>query len=543
MRSGWMFCLLLVPCLSLAAGLPPQLATTPAPKSGGFHGNGVADTREGGESWNDAVVITALPFNDSGATCDNADDITLPCASSHAPDVVYQYTPLLDQRIDVNLCGSGYDTALGIYDSSHANLACNDDYCAQQSAIVDFALQAGQAYYFVVDGYGTSCGSYQISVTIHTPCTVECPPGAQIEGEPPCVDGYIDQYNSGCGGTGWTLIQPQDGDCGTMCGRSCTYLYNGFSYRDTDWYTVLAAGGPMTVTGTAEFPLRLIFIYGTNCGGLQYILDTGAPCESVTLSWPSAQANQEYWIYVDPSVFSGVPESDYTLQVCGIALDVQGACCFYWGCNVVTETFCDGNHGIWQGPGTTCDPDPCTPVVGACCWDTYECDMMTFRECIGLPYSRFLPNIPCDPPPCGDNPGACCLQNGECEVLLPTSCGILEGSWAGPGVACEPNLCQEGPAACCFNFGICRLYYRPFCEEWAGGTPLGPGTDCDPNPCVSDPLGACCFANGSCDMRTASECAQAQGVWQGAGLDCDPNPCPATPVVRTTWGRIKNSYR
>jgi hypothetical protein len=399
----WVLSMLLLPCLCLGAVLPPDLAKTPTPKSGPS-GDRMTDTREGGESWADAVVITALPFTDSGATCDNADDITLPCASSQAPDVVYQYTPAADQHINVSLCGSGYDTALGIYDAGHANLACNDDFCSLQSEIDNIQLQAGQTYYIVVDGYSTSCGSYQLSITAtQEPCVVECPPGAQIEGEPPCVDGYIDQYNGGCGGTAWSQIQPQGGDCGTMCGRSCTYLYQGMSYRDTDWYEVTSAGGPLSVTGIAEFPLQLILIYGTDCANLQYVYDTGTPCESITVSWP-LEADQEAWIWVGPSVFNGVPESDYTLDVCGIAPTPQGACCYAGHCFLGSEWMCQWY--TWLGPGTDCDPDPCVANPTA----------------------------------------ACCLADGACEMLTAGDCAQAQGTWQGAGYDCDPNPCAATPA-------------------------------------------------------------------------------------------------
>jgi hypothetical protein len=412
MRSDWTLRLLPVLCTAFlavlppqpaafAAGLPPELATTAPPKSAS--GDGMADTRQGGESWADAVVITALPFTDTGATCDNADDITPPCAYSQAPDVVYQYTPPVDQQITLSLCGSGYDTVLGIYDVNHVNLDCNDDFCGLQSEIDDFQVHAGQTYYIVVDGFSTSCGSYQITLTnASQPCVVECPPGAEIEGEPPCVDGYHDLYNGGCGGIAWTFIQPQNGDCATMCGRSCTYLYNGISYRDTDWYDVTAAGGPVSMTGTAEFPLQLLLIYGTACNNLQYVYADGPPCQPVTLSW-TFEAGQDCWLWAAPAVFSGVPESNYVLDVCGIAPTVTGACCWEGACYLVEEGHC--GTGAWLGPGTDCDPDPCV----------------------------------------ADPSAACCLADGTCAMMTVGECSQAQGVWQGAGYDCDPDPCAATP--------------------------------------------------------------------------------------------------
>jgi len=153
------------------------------------------------------------------------------------------------------------------------------------------------------------------------PCTVECPDGALLEGEPPCVDGYQDYYKSGCAmlGTEWSLIEAYDGDCAAMCGRSCTFIYQGSSYRDTDWFTMTGVGGEVSATCTAEFPLQFIYFYVVDhdCTDYEYVLETGGICEPVTLSY-SFEAGQELWLWVGPSVFDGVPESDYILDITGI---------------------------------------------------------------------------------------------------------------------------------------------------------------------------------------------------------------------------------
>ena len=43
----------------------------------------------------------------------------------------------------------------------------------------------------------------------------------------------------------------------------------------------------------------------------------GDPCEPLTLS-PDFEAGELVWLWVGASVFSGVPESDYILDICGI---------------------------------------------------------------------------------------------------------------------------------------------------------------------------------------------------------------------------------
>jgi len=151
------------------------------------------------------------------------------------------------------------------------------------------------------------------------PCA--CPPGTLPEGEPPCTDEYVDSYNGGCsipGDPGWMPIESQGGGCADLCGKSCTFTYQGQSYRDTDWYSVYGNGGPLSVTCSAQFPVQLILIYVPDCHNLQYETVVGGICESVTLSWSMASC-AEAWVWVGPSVFNGIPEAFYLLEICGLS--------------------------------------------------------------------------------------------------------------------------------------------------------------------------------------------------------------------------------
>jgi hypothetical protein len=103
-----------------------------------------------------------------------------------------------------------------------------------------------------------------------------------------------------------------------MCGQSGTYTYHGMSYRDTDWIRVYGNGETMTATCRAEFPLQFIFIYNTDCNNLQYDLTTAGPCVPASLSRYVAP-EQEVWLWVGASTFSGVPCSfRWILEVDGM---------------------------------------------------------------------------------------------------------------------------------------------------------------------------------------------------------------------------------
>lgn len=317
---------LLVVVMLLALACSSAMAVSPANRpeakpAGTIYEGG---TRQGGDLISSATPIASLPYYDSGVTTGyiNDYDEICPYSGSTSPDVVYSFVPGANTTISVDLCASSYDTKVYIYQNAVGNLiACNDDagcgYSGWQSLVENIALVGGNTYYIVIDGYGGASGEYVMAVEEFQPCVLTCPGGALLEGEPPCVDNYYDAYNGGCNSVGWTEVGAQTGDCATLCGKSCTYSYQGLSYRDTDWYTVNAVGGTVSYTLEAEFPVFAILIYGLNCNALGYVSASGTPCSPVTLTW-SATAGQELWLWAGASVFSGLPESDYIFNVCGI---------------------------------------------------------------------------------------------------------------------------------------------------------------------------------------------------------------------------------
>lgn len=290
----------------------------PPPNKEGSASDGLSDSREGGESWSDAIVIPGIPYLDSGATCDNRDDIFPNCAQAGGRDVVYRYTPATDMAVAIDLCNSGFDTVIGVYDASHNQIACADDQCGSQSVIYSISLRAAETYFIVVDGYGPSCGSYELAVHwAPTPCNLECPAGALLEGEPPCSDGYPGGYNGGCcgGGGGFQTVLPQQGHVAVMCGKGGTYSYEGFSYRDTDWFEVWGNNGILTATCRAEFPLLLIFIWNVDCSNLLFDQTMAEACQTATLS-RYVPAGTPAVIWVGSSAFSGWPcELNYVLEL------------------------------------------------------------------------------------------------------------------------------------------------------------------------------------------------------------------------------------
>ena len=87
-----------------------------------------------------------------------------------------------------------------------------------------------------------------------SPCA-SCPPSSQIEGEPRCVDGYVDTSNGGCNSTPPVFSVAS---CHTICGETGTYFFDGQQHSDTDWYRITVGPGSFSYSGIAlGFVLRL----------------------------------------------------------------------------------------------------------------------------------------------------------------------------------------------------------------------------------------------------------------------------------------------
>jgi len=325
--------------------------------------------QEGGETCASATVISSLPLNATGNTCDNVNDyeevgvFTCPYAST-SPDVVYSYTPSANEVINIDMWTSAYDTKIWVYEDNcvTANLvACNDDYYSNYvSAIFQLAISVGHTYYIVVDGYGGDCGDYVILVELYQPCDVVCPSGGIPEGEPTCYDNYVDSYNGGCNSTPNVFQTVNLGN--VICGTSGTYLFGASNYRDTDWFRVVLTS-PTTLSWkvVAEFPV-LIFIMnaGTeNCSDYTILGNTtAAACDTAFLSF--AVPAGVYWLWVGPSVFTGYPCGlEYVGIVGGAA--ATGCCQLTGSCAEMTEADCITAGGTWYADPYTCVGTTCQP--------------------------------------------------------------------------------------------------------------------------------------------------------------------------------------
>jgi hypothetical protein len=208
-----------------------------------------------------------------------------------------------------------------VYDAALTLIACNDDFyfaapCfVYSSKLENIAFNAGNTYYIIVDGYGTASGNYVLDVTAAAgPCVLACPAGGVAEGEPPLVNGYVDNYNGGCNtapGYPFQSLVSIDGTY-TLCGVSGYYLNaNGGQSRDTDWF-ILTAGstGAIEITLDAEQATYMFELGPQDCANVGVIQNvTAGPCNEAFMTI-AAGSMSPVWFWVGPTVFSAPPGGD-----------------------------------------------------------------------------------------------------------------------------------------------------------------------------------------------------------------------------------------
>ncbi len=324
----------LVAASTAALATPPELGNTAPPKvAPSWPVNLPAGGRLDGDTVETAYVVPAIPFETTGTTTGFTDDYDEVClySGSTAPDVVYEFVVASEAYLDIDMCGSQYDTKIYVYDSDLNLVACNDDTyfgtpCGLYvSKIASLHVEPAQAYFLVVDGYGTTHGAYALEIgPAQAEDDIECPlesgPWARSEGEPPLADGYLDTFNSGCdhGGTYPPMNEIELSFMSEQYGLlACSGWYTtaDVNYRDTDWVLFVDTDhvGYLTLEIESELPVYVAQMWPQDCDAAVPISYTLVePCTTITLQtteygWGFAWYT---WIWVAPTTF--LPPAGFT---------------------------------------------------------------------------------------------------------------------------------------------------------------------------------------------------------------------------------------
>jgi len=149
-----------------------------------------------GDINNGETIELAIPLEPGTCVSNNTSgylndyDEVCPYTGSTSPDIVYTFQ--MDYVADVlfDMCESGYDTKLYVYNTALELIGCSDDDCENSQgdpyrSFIETEELPADRYYVVCDGWGGASGDFELCVTITNPQRVapqpaELPPTAVL---------------------------------------------------------------------------------------------------------------------------------------------------------------------------------------------------------------------------------------------------------------------------------------------------------------------------------------------------------------------------
>lgn len=227
----------------------------------------------------------ALPISCAGTVTGNTSAATVDavptCVTTlnTAPGVWYTFVGT-GQIVTLSLCGSSYDTKIGVFTGTCASLVCvtgNDDFCGLQSQ-VNFPSVLGTTYYVLVTGFGSGAGAFTLAMTCTSAIpndnctgaiTIGCGQtitgttvGATVDAVPTCVT----TLNT-APGIWYTFVGNGATNTLTMCGSSYDTKIGVFTGT---------CASLVCVTGNDDFcGLQSQVTFATTAGTTYYVIVTG----------------------------------------------------------------------------------------------------------------------------------------------------------------------------------------------------------------------------------------------------------------------------
>ncbi len=475
--------------------------------------------------------VTAPGTWTDGNTCGAINNCTLRASE----DQIWEITLPNDGTYTFSLCNSATDWDSYIYlgtSPCSQDLGYNDDglNCPGLMSELRVTNLTAGVVYLTVEGFSdTYCGPYQLDVTYEPPCVVTCPPEGVPEGEPTCYDEYVDVTNGGCNSDPAVFQDLFDGD--VICGTSGTFMFTGLNYRDTDWYQLTVSElKTINFTVDAEFPLLLFILDGNNgCAGA-ITLASGTAIECTPLTISTTVTAGTYWLWVGPSVFTGVPcGADY---VASVTLTTPPPPPPNDLCeNVVPVPLVAGTPLTFTGDNTN------ALAIGDCAsfssfanvWEGF-----TTTECLDITVDY-----------CGTTPA---FGNAWLGMAIDCPCtGTV------PYFSFDVTTCPDGNVTVVFRHVPAGTYYYPVMNDPATGS-VGPytlnvnGTACPPPPAndlcsgaiqmtvPGTEVGSTADATLDSEFPTCGTTIDAAGIWysvQGTGNTMTASTCNAYTTYDT----------
>ncbi len=218
----------------------------------------------------------AIPINCgqtiNSTTVGAAVDAVAACVTTlnTAPGVWYTFVGD-GTNVTLSLCGSAYDTKIGVFSGSCGSLTCvtgNDDFCGLQSQVT-FPTVFGTNYYILVTGFSTNTGAFSLTRTCVLPCSgvpspglISGPAGTICSGTPVVLS--LSGYSSGTGLTFQWRSSATPGGPYTAIPGATTPNY-AFNAGTTTYYicTVTCSNSGLSAN-TTEFALNVSRLVHSN---------------------------------------------------------------------------------------------------------------------------------------------------------------------------------------------------------------------------------------------------------------------------------------
>lgn len=439
-----------------------------------------------------ATVLTGTYIYDTGTTTGRVNNYNplIPCGTSTAADVIYQWTPPVSSIYTISTDGSSYDTYLHIrwlgVCPGTTQYACDDDGGPGTTSQITMRFYSFETYYIIVDGYNTNNGAYVLWSTEScklpvSACDItEC---GEFIYDP---NHSINDCNGACNNQNliptWQDIQL----CQSVCGKSFTYVnHQGNNWRDTDSYQfTLTEACSLEITLNTEMSTQL-FIFNSGCPWSGTFFDEvwDYPCSTVTYITNCLPAGT-YSFWIGPTVFSGLDSlNDYRFRLDPIPCS---------GCRIDGDINAPGS-AAWNTCGAQND-NSLRPSAD-------------YTYCVNIPYeSDWTFSI------CNDD------SIWDSFIYLTTQCngGIIAQDDDGcGGVGLSVINCVHLAA------GTYYLTVEGFASTYCGPFTLN----------VAECLGSCCFgdpANPTCEEVSQNLCTEFNGTFTFAE-PCSSGACFTRP--------------
>lgn len=228
----------------------------------------------------DAIAVSCgATVTGSTIGADNSDNPgTCGTDLSSAPGVWYVYAGT-GQVVTASLCGSSYDTKIGVVSGSCGSFTCvagNDDLCGLQSQ-VSFLANTGVNYYIYVTGYLANEGDFTLAIS----CV-----------EPPVNNSCAGAITIGCGANVSGSTANATPEPGLITCVTSLNTAGGV------WYRLSGTGTDVTVSLCGSTYDTKLGVFEGSCGSLACVTGNDDFCDLQSEVTLSTSVGTDYYIYV-----------------------------------------------------------------------------------------------------------------------------------------------------------------------------------------------------------------------------------------------------